>query len=127
MTALAACLPSSIVELDISNNPAIGEKGGAAVGRFLLDFVRSANLRRLDVTKCNLGDEGLRGLADGVGAAKGLEWLGVAGNMNGAGSTGMGGSSREGKLALGELVFFFTTMLVCCPGDDFGEGVMYRM
>lgn len=101
---MTTCLPSSIVELDISNNPAVGEKGGVAVGRFLLDFVRSANLRRLDVTKCNLGDEGLRSLADGVGVSKGLEWLGVAGNMNGAGGTDTGGSSGEGKLALGELV-----------------------
>ncbi|CAM9754320.1 unnamed protein product, partial [Ectocarpus sp. 12 AP-2014] len=82
MTILAAALPSSIVELDLSNNPAVGEKGGKAIALFLLDFVRSANLRRLDVTMCNLGDEGLVSLAEGVGAAKGLEWLGVARNLN---------------------------------------------
>ncbi|CAN0025441.1 unnamed protein product, partial [Ectocarpus sp. 12 AP-2014] len=102
MTVLAAALPSSIVELDLSNNPAVGEKGGKAIALFLLDFVRSANLRRLDVTMCNLGDEGLVSLAEGVGAAKGLEWLGVARNLNDPGSVvGAGAGSGVGKTALG--------------------------
>lgn len=103
MTILAAALPSSIVELDLSNNPAVGEKGGKAIALFLLDFVRSANLRRLDVTMCNLGDEGLVSLAEGVGAAKGLEWLGVARNLNDPGSVvGAGAGSGVGKTALGK-------------------------
>lgn len=103
MTILAAALPSSIVELDLSNNPAVGAKGGKAIALFLLDFVRSANLRRLDVTMCNLGDEGLVSLAEGAGAAKGLEWLGVARNLNDPGSVvGAGAGSGVGKTALGE-------------------------
>ena len=73
-----------------------------AIGRFLVDFVRSANLRRLDVSKCNLGDAGLVGLAEGVEAAKGLDWLGVARNLNGPGSVGAGGGTGAGKVALGE-------------------------
>lgn len=102
VSILAASLPSSIVDLDISNNPAVGAKGGVAIGRFLVDFVRSANLRRLDVTRCNLGDEGLVGLAEGVEAARGLDWLGVARNLNGPGSVGAGGGTGAGKTALGE-------------------------
>lgn len=90
------------MDLDISNNPAVGPKGGVAIGRFLVDFVRSANLRRLDVSKCNLGDAGLVGLAEGVEAAKGLDWLGVARNLNGPGSVGAGGGTGAGKVALGE-------------------------
>lgn len=103
MTFLAAALPSSIVELDLSNNPAVGEKGGKAIARFLLDFVRSANLRRLDVSMCNLRDEGLASLAEGVEAAKGLEWLSIARNLNDPGSVvGAGAGSGAGKTALGE-------------------------
>lgn len=103
MTFLAASLPASIVELDLSNNPAVGEKGGKAIARFLLDFVRSANLRRLDVSMCNLRDEGLASLAEGVEAAKGLEWLGIARNLNDPGSVvGAGAGSGAGKTAIGE-------------------------
>lgn len=101
---LAAALPPSIVELDLSNNPAVGPKGGKAIALFLLDFVRSANLRRLDVSMCNLRDEGLTSLAAGVGACKGLEWLGVARNLNDPGSiVGAGAGTGEGKTALGEI------------------------
>ena len=102
VSILAASLPSSIVDLDMSNNPAVGPRAGIAIGRFLVDFVRSANLRRLDVSMCNLGDEGLVGLAEGVEAAKGLDWLGVARNLNGPGSVGAGGGTGAGKIALGE-------------------------
>lgn len=102
VSILAACLPSSIAEVDLSNNPAIREKGGEAIGRFLVDYVRSANLRRLDVSMCNLGDEGLRMLAEGVETAKGLEWLGIAGNLNGTGGVGAGGGTGVGKTAIGE-------------------------
>ncbi|CAM9676644.1 unnamed protein product [Laminaria digitata] len=102
VSTLAASLPSSIVDLDISNNPAVGAKGGVAIGRFLIDFVRSANLRRLDVSRCNLGDEGLVGLAEGVETARGLDWLGVARNLNDPGSVGAGGGTGAGKVALGK-------------------------
>lgn len=102
MNALVSSLPSSIVDLDISNNPAMGERGGVAVGRFLADFARSANLRKLDVSMCNLRDKGLEHLAEGVEFAKGLEWLGVAGNLNDPGSSGAAGGTGEGKMALGE-------------------------
>lgn len=105
MTFLAASLPSSIVDLDLSNNPAMGERGGKALARFLLDFVRSASLRRLDVSMCNLRDEGLVSLAEGVEAAKGLEWLNVARNLNNPGSVvGPGAGSGAGKTAIGERV-----------------------
>ena len=99
---VAACLPSSIVELDLSNNSGIREAGGVAIGRFLADFVRSANLRRLDLSKCNLGDVGMQKLAEGLEATKGLVWLGLAGNLNHPGDTG------NGKLAIGER---------CCIGS----------
>eukprot|EP00752_Nemacystus_decipiens_P009822 g8764.t2 len=102
MTFLAASLPSSIVDLDLSNNPAVGERGGKALARFLLDFVRSANLRRLDVSMCNLRDDGLASLAEGVEAAKGLEWLNIARNLNDPGSVvGPGAGSGAGKTAIG--------------------------
>lgn len=96
---LSSCLPSSLVDLDVSDNPGMGEKGGFAIGRFLLDFVRSANLRRLEISGCQLRDAGLKSLAEGVAAAPRLEWLGVAGNLRSAGDEG---GSGDGKMALGE-------------------------
>lgn len=117
VSTLAASLPSSIVDLDISNNPAVGAKGGVAIGRFLIDFVRSANLRRLDVSGCNLGDEGLVGLAEGVEAARGLDWLGVARNLNSPGSVGAGGGTGAGKVALGE--FFCEVAYGFLPSLDY--------
>lgn len=96
---LSSCLPGSLVDLDLSDNPAMGEKGGSAMGRFLLDFVRSANLRRLDISRCNLGNSGLVSLAEGVAAAPGLEWLGIAGNLRGSRE---GERTGEGKLAMGK-------------------------
>lgn len=108
---LASCLPLSIAELDISNNPAVGEKGGLAIARILSDSVRSANLRRLDVSNCNLGDKGLACLAEGLESAKGLECLSIAGNLNGPGSVGAAGGTGEGKMALGELSVFFLMVI----------------
>lgn len=99
---LAPCLPSSLVDLNLSDNPGMGEKGGSAMGRFLLDFVRSANLRRLDMSSCGLGDAGLRNLAEGVSAAPGLEWLGVAGNLRGITE---GEGNGAGRMALGTRSF----------------------
>lgn len=98
MGILSSCLPGSLVDLDLSDNPRMGEKGGSAMGRFLLDFVRSANLRRLDISRCHLGDSGLVSLAEGVAAAPGLEWLGIAGNLRGNREEGNG----AGKMALGK-------------------------
>lgn len=101
--ALAECLPSSTVDLDISGNPALGQAGGAAIGRFLVDFVRSAKLRRLDMSNCSLGDIGMQMLAEGLEATKGLEWLGLAGNLNGRQSAVANGVNGGGKLSVGEL------------------------
>lgn len=102
--ALAECLPSSIVDLDVSDNPALGQAGGVAIGRFLIDFVRSAKLRRLDVSNCNLGDIGMKMLAEGLEATKGLEWLGLAGNLNGRRGGAANGVNGDGKLSVGELI-----------------------
>lgn len=98
---LSSCLPSSLVDLDLSDNPALGKRGGGAIARFLLDFVRSVNLRRLDMSRCGLGDEGLTSLAEGLMSAPGLEWLGLAGNLRGESyKTGR----ESGKAALGKEV-----------------------
>ncbi|CAM9895276.1 unnamed protein product, partial [Choristocarpus tenellus] len=56
VAALARSLPSSLTNLDLSDNPWVG--GSAAAGAALGLLVKGGGLKRLDLSRCGLGDGG---------------------------------------------------------------------